>query len=634
MRNLSKNTIQAVAALLPLTLASALLGAAAITASSNLPTDLTAIPTSIIPDNGIRVYGLAQWPLCPPLPGAAWMRHTNLQFYYSTSYDAVFMDNREEVATEILLQAAGLGVSAGDTLTPDFGFGPLVDYSSNTTDLWLSIPWSTNTIASNQVAVLLHNTTNTLLYNLVTHSNFADGLSCTNWPSQAVLWGAANTNVTATTLQMDGTSNLFFWAYSITNEPITVWLDSTRYSTGFVNSVSNFFGQGDTVTINPVLHSLVMGYDGSDRDGVLYPNGDPFPFENLAAQGVIGISLSPNARLSISNLFLSNNTGLGSLDIASSEKLTDVECYGCSSLTSVSVTNCPSLTRACFENCNLQNTLDLSGCAAVVDIRCARNYELTNFYFGPNGPGPNVRHLCVHHASSLNSNLALTNFYALQELFLNDCNQTGDFTPVSTNLLNVWAWNNAFTSANFGGQMTLTNLQIENNSLTNLIVNNSPNLIRLEAQLNHLPSQNINDILVQLDASAANIKYVDLTGPNNGFASGAGLTSYTNLINRNVTVYANLPGTNTWFGPTNAVGFVTKNSSHMQVTSPSSTVTWYCGNGASQTDVLDSVTTQSDFTCPYGIYTNYVVIAPPNSIADVRRIRQHSQGVNDAGQLD
>jgi hypothetical protein len=306
MSILSKKTFQAVSVLLPLTVASALLGAAALSGSSNLPTDLIPISTANIPDSGISIYGLAQWPLCPPLPGSAWIFHTNLQFYYSASYNALFMDNREEVTLNILAQAAGLSTS--DTMTPDFGFGPLVDYTTNFTDLWLSIPWGisgTNGAGdpTNAVGLLLHNTTNTLLYNLVSHSNLSDGLSCTNWPSEAVLWGAANTNVTDTTLQMAGRSNLFFWAYGISNSPITVQLDSAKNASAFVNGVSNYFTYSNTVTLNPVLHSLVMGYDGLDRDGILYQGPNPFAYEYITNQGVTGVTLSDNARLSITNPF-------------------------------------------------------------------------------------------------------------------------------------------------------------------------------------------------------------------------------------------------------------------------------------------------------------------------------------------
>jgi hypothetical protein len=619
MKNLTKNTIQTVAALVPLTIASALLGAAAISANSNLPTDLLPVPTSVIPDSGVRIYGLAQWPLCPPLPGSAWMSHTNLQFYYSASQNALFMDNREEVTMNILLQATS--GTTGDTMAPDFGFGPLVDYSTNFTDLWLSIPWSTNCPGSNEVAVLLHNTTNSLLYNLVSHSNLADGLSCTNWPSQAVLWGAPSTNVTATSIQMDGTSNLFFWAYSITNSPITVQLDSARNASGFVNGVSNFFDYGSTVTINPVLHSLVMGYDGVDRDGILYPDPNPFAYEYISNQGVTAVALPDNARLTITNLFLSHNTGLTTLDVANCQKLTDLELYECSSLTSISLTNCPALNRACVEACNLQGTLDLSGCPNLVDIRSASNAGLTNYHFGPGGAGPLVRHFCARTNPQFNPNIAsslLTNFYSLSEWYMWNCSQTGAAAPVSTNLYDVQIQFNALESANFTHQGNLWKILINDNALTNLLVGDCNNLRWLKAQNNRLTTSALDSVITNLTSMGGTYGNLDLSG-NPEFPSVVGLQAADYLrTNLHWSVSLDTRGTGT-AGDTDSVTFVVRTppgtsdvTMVLQTNSPA-TITWHWSDGYTTNGATTVTYRFTNLTAYPKLNTNYVTVSPPSA---------------------
>lgn len=335
----------------------------------------------------------------------------------------------------------------------------------------------------------------------------------------------------------------------------------------------------------------------------------------MSPQGVTGVSISANARLSITNLFMSYNP-LTSIDMANCQKLTDVEFFRCQSLASVSVTNCPRLTRACFEACHIGGTMDYSGNPNLVDIRFALN-QVTNIVFGVDGAtGPKVRHLCIHDNHNLNSNIVLTNFYSLQELFLNDCNQGGAFIPASTSLVNVWAWDNNFTFADLTGQGALTNFVIYYNSLTNLVISGCSNLVYLNAYGNRLTTDAVDNILNFLATSAPNIKYVNLQGANNAFVSDAAISSVASLTASGVTVSVNMASTNSVPGPADSVTFVTMGSSSLSVTcAPNATIVWHCGNGFFQTNTTGSVVGRATFNVPYtDILTNYVIIEPTNAL--------------------
>jgi hypothetical protein len=171
------------------------------------------------------------------------------------------------------------------------------------TNLFLVIPWQSNGV----VCVGLSNTHGGVLYNLVS-STAIGKTSCTHWLSECLLWGATNANATYTTLDMTNRPSLFFWAYSISNDATVVTLASSKYSTGWVNNVKLEFPLANSVEVPPILYSLNMGYDGFDRDGVLYPTGiDPFLYERLDGQTVTSITFGPNAQYSLTNLFLTAN---------------------------------------------------------------------------------------------------------------------------------------------------------------------------------------------------------------------------------------------------------------------------------------------------------------------------------------
>ena len=204
------------------------------------------------------------------------------------------------------------------------------------------------------------------------------------------------------------------------------------------------------------------------------------------------------------------------------------------------------------------------------------------------------------------SSVDLGNLYSVQELWIKGCNQSGELAPVSTNLLDVWAENQYFTSADFTGRELLTNCIVYNDRLTNLVIAGCSKLILLDAHDNRLGDGVINDILCFLDISALGLKYLDLSGPENGVASGAGLTSYSNLTNR-AQVHVNFEDTST--PAANSIVFVTVAPITMEVTvTPDvESILWHSYRGGSSTNTFFEVPNT-------GRQTNWVTVTPASAL--------------------
>jgi Leucine-rich repeat (LRR) protein len=206
------------------------------------------------------------------------------------------------------------------------------------------------------------------------------------------------------------------------------------------------------------------------------------------------------------------------------------------------VSNLPALKRVCLEECNLQE-LNLSGNPALEDVRAAINV-FTNVVL-EGGTGPNIWHWCTRNNPNILQNFqdVMTNFYSLRELWIWDDNQSGALTVVSTNLMDVKANDNYFTSADFTGQANLQSCWLFNNSLSNLVVSGCVGLRELDAHNNQLGTAALDALLTELAGlavSSSNLQSVDLTG-NPGPPSLVGMTAYSVLTNRSVVVHLDPP---------------------------------------------------------------------------------------------
>jgi hypothetical protein len=368
------------------------------------------------------VFSLARWPNSPPLPPGIWSLYPDLQFQYSVSMGMAFMDDRPLYAAQALVDS--LNPLLPPSGTNDYGSDysthnpsplyPQPDYSTNTTDLWLSLPWATNG-PSGQVCILLHNTTN-LLYALRGHPAIGDGVSCTNWDLECLVFGNSETNVLSAIVPMgDRTNTLFFWAEALpaTNLAAVATLTSVSSCLASVNAEpatqrSPFYGT--LVGFASPIHSLNLGYGAYDWCGSLYWGiqakisnhwADPNQLTReplFGAQNAVELAFSGEALTTLTNLLLSGQTKwtgnpITRLNLAGATAITDIECFGCTNLASVSLTNCPNLRRACVEGCAIQGVLDFNGDTNLVDIRGSFN-QLTDIRLGD--AAQTLKHFCVH----------------------------------------------------------------------------------------------------------------------------------------------------------------------------------------------------------------------------------------------
>lgn len=270
---------------------------------ASFPADMVSIDPNLIPRTCGGVLSMALFPDGPPYPPVqgCWQDYGDVQWYWSASLGTALFDDRASFAMQALSDPPPVPGGTNGYYDPSGeGIGTNPTTNNYGTNLFLVIPWQSNGV----VCVGLSNTHGGVLYNLVS-STAIGKTSCTNWLSECLLWGATNANATYTTVDLANRTNIFFWAYSISSDATVVTLNSMKSATGFVNNVGASFPYGDSVSVQPILYSLDMGYDGFDRTGLLYPTGiDPFAYEGLDAQGVTSISLAPSAKYSLTNLLV------------------------------------------------------------------------------------------------------------------------------------------------------------------------------------------------------------------------------------------------------------------------------------------------------------------------------------------
>jgi hypothetical protein len=271
--------------------------------------------------------------------------------------------------------------------------------------------------------------------------------------------------------------------------------------------------------------ALNLGFDQSD-------GGDSTPLPLQSPQNVGAVSFP--APLPGLKYWASSYNPITNLDFTGFNSLEVIESYECPNLQHAVLDHLPSLRRACVEICHLQD-LDISGDPNLEDLRAAAN-QFTKIVVGE-GTGPKLRHWCTRDNPQLNQHLQdiMKDFYSLQECYLWNAHQSGALSFVSTNLTDVRAWQNAYTSADFSGQPKLTNCELYENRLTQLVLTTCANLEILDVHQNQLPTPVLDQLLALLDTTGTNLTRVDLS-QNAGPVSSAGRVHYQNLVNRGVDV--------------------------------------------------------------------------------------------------
>jgi len=312
----------------------------------------------------------------------------------------------------------------------------------------------------------------------------------------------------------------------------------------------------------------------------------------------------------------SYNPITNTLDFSGFTALESIECFYCINLQHVQVANLPALRRACFEGTALTE-LDLSGNPNLEDLRGAM-CAYTNIVVG-RGTGPKIWHWCTRDNPQLTQRFQdiMTNFYSLQEAYIWNNNQTGEFRVGSTNLVEVYAADNYYTSAHLSGNGNLVRCDFQNNQLTNIVLTGCLRLEYLYVNNNSLNTSALDTLLAELDDAAPLLKTVDLS-QNAQCPSVVGYAHYTNLTAKGVSVSLDWlcadGNSNSVAGGVDAITFVTTSSNpHMEVrvtagTTP--TILWHWGDGTTMTN---SVIASHDFGSTVS-FTNYVQVIPPESV--------------------
>ena len=173
-----------------------LLAIAPMAQAQDLPQDLTSIsPAEALALNTGRLYRFSSWPNNPPLPPGVLLTDPAIgedgsglatNVFYSASLAAVFWDDRESLAEQMLIEAAANGnhqmfqqEQQGEELGAQGPYG--------TNDFWLE-PVS---VGSNLFNAFLHSTTNGSTY-LITSTEAIDPVTNSVWQVEGSLQGGTN----------------------------------------------------------------------------------------------------------------------------------------------------------------------------------------------------------------------------------------------------------------------------------------------------------------------------------------------------------------------------------------------------------------------------------------------------------
>jgi hypothetical protein len=504
---------------------------------------------------------------------------------------------------------------------------PLYDYEHDFTNLWLSVTYITNvieTVTNLQAAVLMHNTTNALPYEIFSTTDLAVPMS--NWISEGI-WIAASTNTPANIDVGDRTNQNFFRArlwngqftYGIPKcGELFLLLPDTNAISAVVNGVTNpitpFYSNWAMARLPSTNGNILQtynfnaGFSGDDLGPTNYFS--QFTQQNIHA--VLGFSRS------ISNLSLSFNP-LTNIDVHSWPALTYLEMWHATNLVAVNVTNCPKLYRVCFESIDgdnltngIKDVIDFTGCTNLADMRAANN-NITNIILGPNG-GSNLWHFCTRDARTTGRSfpviqgMPFKSLPSLKQLWVfRDFSFVDNIVLTVTNspqLESVEAQGNFFQSLTVSGQTNLDHIFLSSNAgMTNLVITGCAKLKQVEAVSDHLPSSVVDSILIALDQMGLSTNTtsgleVQLNGINNGAPSPDGQRAAFNLLNKGWIPVTPTP---------QPFGTPALTSPSVSRTSTNATITW-------TTDVSSDSTAYYSTDLSFSSSTNVATLTTSHSV--------------------
>jgi uncharacterized protein YjdB len=262
------------------------------------------------------------------------------------------------------------------------------------------------------------------------------------------------------------------------------------------------------VTPWSALIGINVGYDAGDEG---YGG-----FSLVANQSVLKFQNLTLAKSSLQYLCASYNP-ITELDLRELTGLRFIELVGCQNLSTLLLGNHPVLERLCVEDNDL-NSLDLSGCPVLEDLRAASN-NFTTINWG--SVGQEIWHICVRTNPQMQENLPdLRQFPKLKELLIWNDNQTGAFVCNSPVIESIEAYNNHYTSADIRGCTSLIEFSLSGSKLAFLNLGTANNLTNIQLKDCDLTESQVDYIFRTLYLAGLSNGFLELTGNSEPSAEG------------------------------------------------------------------------------------------------------------------
>ncbi len=389
-------------------------------------------------------------------------------------------------------------------------------------------------------------------------------------------------------INIQSSGAMFAPVIEVVGTPVIEWIFDDSTTSASTTPLKDYGSPGSRhnflkVTPWSALTGINVGYDASD--------GGYGGFDMVANQNVLGFQNLNLAKSSLQYLCASYNP-VTELDLKEFTALKFVELFECQYLETVRLGSHLALERLCVEDCDL-DSLDLSGCAAIEDLRAALN-NYTSINWG--SVGQLIWHICIRDNPQMTENLpALTQFPVLRDLWNWNTNQTGAFVCHSPVIQSIRSYDNHYTSADLSGCTGLRAFSLSGSQLALLDLGNADNLIDVQLKDCGLAESQVDYSLHTLDLAGRSGGYLDLTG--NAAPSAEGLVHYDNLINRGWTIDISMTVSVTDIIVTGAEGAttITTDDGTLQLSATvfpayatDTTITWSIVNGTGQAAITSS----------------------------------------------
>ena len=256
------------------------------------------------------------------------------------------------------------------------------------------------------------------------------------------------------------------------------------------------------------LVGINLGYGGEDSGSdtiLIMPGQEVSKVENL------------NLVAPYLKLWCSSYNMIDSLNFNDFINLETIEYYNSTAFQYISLENTTNLKRLCAEE-NVLQTLDLSGCTALQDIRVSMN-DLTDIIF-PIG-STQFTHICFRDNPQITNPTLFSNmenYPLISELFIKSTNQNGILSIHRTfdNSINFMAHDNYYTTIDFLGafqdETGWAEIHLANNIINTINIDGCDQIKHLDLNPNNLSSESVDEVLQNFDGFGTTNGYIDLRG--------------------------------------------------------------------------------------------------------------------------